>query len=437
MVLKVGRSEQVFEQIAKVVPGGINTSIRALDPPLVFERASGATITDADGQTYIDYHCAFGPIILGHCHPAVTRRAFEAAQQTDLFGVGSTPLEGELARKIVQHVPSAEQILFCNSGSEATYHAIRLARAVTGRKRVVKFQGCYHGWHDYLAMNVISAPDRVGRSDPLSAGSLPEAIAQTTILPFNDQDALERTVGQQGNEIAAVILEPIPHNIGCVLPERDFLLALRQLTRQRGILLIFDEIVTGFRHTLGGYQSICGVTPDLTTLGKAIANGYPLAALAGRRELMQRFNTAPGGDVFFGGTYNAHPIALAAGVATVEELEKPGVYDRLFAQGERIRKALAETIDRLGLPARAVGFGSVWLVYFLTGEVRSYTDLLKNDTAADLAFRRGLVARGVFSMPLALKRNHLTTSHTDEHVHRTLEAAEDVLRLISQRKPTA
>jgi glutamate-1-semialdehyde 2,1-aminomutase len=412
-----------------VIPGGVNTSLRIIEPPLAFVRAAGSKVYDADGTEYIDYHLAFGPIILGHCHPEVNARIWQAMQTLDLIGAGTTSQEAELASRLVRHIPSAEAVLFCNSGSEATYHAVRLARAVTGRRRIVKFQGCYHGWHDYLLMNVITPAERMGHRDPLSAGMLAEAVEATTVLPFNDANALEETLGRHGDEIAAVILEPIAHNIGCVPASPEFLQALRHLTRQRGIVLIFDEVVTGFRHHRGGYQAICGVTPDLTALGKAIANGFPLAALVGRRDLMIRFNTA-GGDVFFAGTYNAHPWAMAAGLATLDLLEDGEIHRRLFREGERLRTELAAMIDRLGLPAHVAGFGSVWLVYFLEPPVRAYNDLLRNNTAADLAFRRGLIARGIFSLPLALKRNHLSAAHTPADVDRTLQAAEDALRAL-------
>jgi glutamate-1-semialdehyde 2,1-aminomutase len=286
-------------------------------------------------------------------------------------------------------------------------------------------------------MNVVTAPERMGTHDLLSAGMLPEAVAQTLILPFNDLESVASTIRKRPGEIAAVILEMIPHNIGSVLPTDDFLVGLREVTREHGIVLIFDEVVTGFRHALGGYQSIRGVTPDLTTLAKAMANGFPIGALVGQRSLMRRCAPPPAGDVFSAGTFNAHAMGMAAGLATVEELERPGVYQDLFARGEAIRQGLAAMIDRFGIRAQVAGFGSVWLVYFLEGEVRSYGDLLRNDSAADVAFRWGLVRRGVFSVPIPLKRNHLTVSHTDEHVALTLQAAEDVLGRIAAGQSTA
>jgi glutamate-1-semialdehyde 2,1-aminomutase len=427
------RSAAFAEEAARYTPGGINSSSRHVDPPIIFSRARGAKIWDVDGNEYIDYHSAFGAIILGHCHPKVDGRVAEVIRSLDLIGVGATELEIELGRKVCQHIPSAEKVLFCNSGSEATYNAVRLARAVTGRKLLVKFQGCYHGWHDYLCLNVISQPEKVGQPDPCSAGILPEAIENTLVLTFNSTDELEKAFRQQGNDIAAVILEPIPHNIGCVMPKASFLQGLRELTRQHRALLIFDEVITGFRHGLGGYQAVCGITPDLTAIAKGMANGYPCAAICGKKEYMERFATA-GGDVFFAGTYNAHPLVMAAALATIDELENSSVYQRTFHLGERARKGLQEITDRWRVPAVAAGFGSVFVLYFLEGDVENYTDLLQNDAQRDIAFRRGLVERGSLVLPLPLKRAHISASHTEADVDLLLQHAEDSLRESLQGK---
>jgi len=428
------RSAQLSNRARQYIPGGINTSIRRLDPPVVFQRASGSRLWDVDGNEYVDYHAAFGPIILGHCHPKVDARVSETMGKIDLIGAGATELEIELAQRICQHVPSAELVHFCNSGSEATYSAVRLARAVTGKKRIIKFQGCYHGWHDYLCMNVISPREKIGKYDPGSAGMLPEAIEHTIVLTFNSVDELEQTFLKSGNEIAAVILEPVPHNIGCVLPEAAFLQALRELTRRHNALLIFDEVITGFRHGLGGYQKICGITPDLTTLAKSIANGYPCAAICGAQKYMERFATA-GGDVFFAGTYNAHPLATAAALATIAELEDGTVYRKTFALGELARKGLQQIADRAGVRASAAGFGSVFVLYFREPGSRNYTDLLENDSQMDTAFRRGLVERGSFVLPLALKRAHISAAHTEADVNLLLQHAEDSLKAVLQSSP--
>ena len=426
-------SAALLEEALEVTPGGVHTSIRRIEPQLCFERAEGAYIYDADGQRYIDYHAAFGPFVLGHCYPSVTERVRETIGNVDLFGVGATELEVQLARKIVQHVPSAEKVLFCNAGSEATYHALRLARAVTGRKLIIKFQGCYHGWHGYVLRNMLSAPDKVGQRDPGSAGMLDEEIDSTLVCTFNDLADVEQTVAAHPDQIAAIILEPIPHNIGCVMPKQEFLEGLRQVCDREGIVLVFDEVITGFRHAIGGYQSISGVTPDLTTMGKAMANGFPIAALAGKASLMDHFNTNPGGDVFFAGTYNGHAGSVAAALATIEELESGAVHEHLFRLGDRMRDGLQEILERLDLVWTVAGFGSVYTLYFMDGPVENYSDLLRNDGDLYVTYRQKLIDQGIFEMPMNLKRNHISYSHTEADIDRTLEASEVALRQLAGR----
>lgn len=420
------RSRQITETAKRLIPGGVSSANRRVEPSFVFTRAEGAYIYDADGRRYIDYHGAFGPPLLGHCHPEVNQRVIEAITQIDVVGVGSGELETQLAAKFIEHVPSAEMVAFCNSGSEATYTALRVARAATGRRKLIKFQGCYHGWHDAVLMNVITPAEKVGHKDPLSAGMTPEVVDDTLVLRFNDIEEVTRTIEERGHEIAAVILEPIPHNIGTVLPHDDFLRSLRELTTAHGIVLIFDEVVTGFRHTLAGYQGVAGITPDLTTMAKAIANGFPLAALCGRADLMER--CGPGGDVFFAGTFNAHPVGVAASLATIEIMERPGSYEHIFRLGDRMRAGMTELTERYAIEATSTGFGSVFVDYFMSGPIDSYDDLLRNDVDAFVRFRLGMIERGVYLLPVNLKRNHISLSHTDADIDLTLEAAEDVLR---------
>ena len=422
----MNQSEAIYEKASRYIPGGVSSTNRLVDPNIVFTRAQGAYIYDADGKRYIDYHAAFGPPVLGHCNPEVNARVAETLARVDLVGIGASELEAQLAEKICQHVPSAQKVAFCNSGSEATYAAVRLARAVTGRRRIIKFQGCYHGWHDAVLMNVISPPDKIGHKDPGSAGMTPEVVDDTLILPFNDVEAVTQAVTEHGPSLAAIILEPIPHNIGCVLPRPEFLRALRDLTSRHGIVLIFDEVITGFRHALGGYQSIVGVTPDLTTMGKAIANGFPLAALAGRADLMD--HVRPGGDVMFAGTFNGHPLNTAAALATIEVLERPGTYAHMFALGEQMRQGLGELAQEHGIEATVVGFGSVFLMYFMSGPVETYTDLLRNDAQRFVTYRRHLIERGVYELPVNLKRNHISLAHTVADIEASLDAADQALR---------
>ena len=429
-MVRTEQSAALFAKAEAYAPGGVHTSIRNVEPRLVFNRAEGARIWDADGNEYLDYHAAFGPFILGHVHPFVVQRVEEALWETDLYGVGATPQEIALARKVVEHVPSIEQVLFTNAGSEATFHALRAARAYTGRRKIIKFQGCYHGWHDAVLRNVISAPDMVGKRDLLSAGIMEETADATLICDFNDAGQVEDTLKLHPGEVAAIIVEPIPHNIGCVRPQPGFLEALRELSDAHGVVLIFDEVITGFRHGLGGYQAVAGVTPDLTTLGKAIANGFPLAAIGGKREIMARFNTAPGGDTFFAGTYNGHAVGTAAALATIEVMETQPVHREVFRLGDRVRAGLTEVMADAGVPAVVEGFGSVFLTYFMEGPVRNFTDLLRNDADFFVRYRRECVERGVFKLPMNIKRNHVSFAHTDADVDRTLQVAADAVHAL-------
>src|ERR671935_444983 len=409
---------------AAVIPGGVNSGQRRIAglEGLVIAATSGATFTDGEGRTYTDYHAAFGPPLLGHNDPDVDAAVAATARSVGLMGVGVTEVEVALAERICELVPSAERVLLTETGSEATFHALRVARAATGRRHVIKFQGCYHGWHDSVAMNVISLPENVGRKDPLSKGVLPEVIDATIVCRFNDAGDVERALSE--HDVAAIILEPIPHNIGAVLPRPGFLERLRELATTHGTVLVFDEVITGFRHGLGGYQSVAGVTPDLTTLGKAMGNGWPISALGGKAELMELFSTTPGRPAFFAGTFNGHPGTAAAALATVEKLEREPVHEHVFRLGERARARLTELYASLGIPVVVSGLGSVFVTFFLDGPVRSYDDLLANDVDLFVGYRRELMQHGIFELPLNLKRSHFSYAHADEDVDRLLEATE-------------
>jgi glutamate-1-semialdehyde 2,1-aminomutase len=427
MTSRSSASQALLDEAAEVIPGGVNTCRRRSEPKLCFRRGEGAYLWDLDGRRYTDYHAAYGAIFLGHADPVVNDRVSRAIGEGVLFGVGVTKAEVALARKIVAHVPSADQVVVCNSGSEATYHAIRLARGATGRERIVKFQGCYNGFHDYVLRNVLSPPELVGQRDPQSKGMLEAAVDATLVCRFNDLADVEQTVARHPAQVAAIIIEPIAHNSPGLLPKPEFLAGLRALCDREGIVLIFDEVITGFRHALGGYQQLCGVSPDLTTMGKAIANGFPLAAVGGRRELMERFTTNPHGDVHFGGTYNGNAVAVEAGLATIERLEDGAVHEHVFALGERMRDGLAEIADRAGIAAFVGGFGSLFILCFMEGPLETYEDVLRNDTALFVRYRRELIARGVFEMPESLGRSHISAAHTADDVDRSLEAAEEAL----------
>lgn len=426
--MKLDNTLRSQERANKVIPGGVNSASRRLPGPSSWAWAEGAYMRDVDGNIFLDYHAAFGPIVLGHNDIAVNKAVVKALSGPDLIGIGSNEAEIELAEKIVEHVPSAEQVLCFNTGSEATYMAVRLARGVTGRSKLIKFQGTFHGWHDYLLMNIASSANMIGKKDPGSAGQLQDAVDNTLIARLNDLDSVEQLIRSNPDQIAAIFLEAIPHNIGCVIPRKDFVEGLRRLCDEHGIILIFDEVITGFRHGLGGFQSHLGVTPDVTTLAKAIANGYPCAILAGKHEVMGHFSTEPGGKVFVGGTYNGHPVGTAAALATIAALEDGTVHERTFQLGDRMRHGLGVIGERLGIPMISAGFGSVFTPYFMEGEISNYEDLLRNDTDMDVAFRQGMCEQGIYMLPVAIKRNHISAAHTEADIDRTLDVAETVLK---------
>jgi glutamate-1-semialdehyde 2,1-aminomutase len=426
-----GRAESSVPTAEAVdyIPGGVHSSIRRFNPTVNFIEAAGSRLYDASGKEYVDYHAAFGCVLLGHRDKDVESAIRDSLDQVDLVGAGVTPFEVDISRLIVEHVPSAERILLTNTGSEATYHAIRVSRAVTGRTAILKFQGSYHGWHDAVAVSV--RPYREESSgDVLSAGALETTTKKTLTAVFNDFATVERAFEEHGSNIAAVIVEPIQHGIGCILPQAGFLESLREITRAHGTMLIFDEVITGFRHALGGYQSVVGVTPDLTTLGKAMANGFPMAAITGRRDIMERFDTDPRGDVFFAGTFNGHPMSSAAAVATHRRLQTPGTYERLYALGERMRKGLSSIGQGLPFPTCVAGYGSVYILYFREDPPTQAHQLVDHDTARFMEFRRRLAQRGIFEPPMDLKRCHISLAHTEEDVDRTLNVAEDVLNAL-------
>lgn len=394
----------------RVIPGGVNSMYRVVPFPLVITSATGAYFTDADGKQYLDYNAAFGPIILGHNHPRVNAAVRATLDSIDLTGIGVTELEVELAEQLVQLIPGAERVLFATAGSEVIYAALRLARAMTGRQQIIKFQGTYHGWHDEVLLNVLSAPEKIGQRDPLSQGMLPQVFEQTIVLPFNDIEAVTATIEQHGTEIAAVVIEAVAHNMGCVVPQPAFLAALRALTQKYGIVLIFDEVVTGFRHGLGGYQQRCGITPDLSTFAKAMGNGYPIAALVGKQEFMDYFR--PGGGVVFAGTFNGHPVGVSAALATIAELTDGSIHQHCFALTEQISTGLQRIAQEVGIPMTVATVGSIFIPYFLEGPITNYSDLLRNNMERDRWFRQAMRQEGIFMNPSPLKRSHISAAHT-------------------------
>ncbi|GAB2545379.1 aspartate aminotransferase family protein [Brachybacterium huguangmaarense] len=417
----------------RVIPGGVNSSTRRLGAPYGFARSAGAYLWDLEGRRYTDFHAAFGAIVLGHNDEGVDRAVAEEARILDLTGIGVSEREVELAELVVEVMPAVEKMVACTSGSEATFHATRISRAVTGRDIIVKVQGGYHGWHDAVARNCISAPERAYGMDPMSTGVLAENLEKTVIAEYNDLGSLEKLYAEHPGRIAAVFLEPIPHNVGALLPDPGYLEGVRELTRREGSVLLFDEVITGFRHDVGGWQAISGVTPDLTSFGKAMANGYPVAGLGGRADLMDQFNSAAGG-VLLAGTFTGHPAMCAGAIETITRLRDTDVIPRAARLGDRMRAGLRAISDELGLQTVVTGYGSVFCMYFLDGEVHGYRDLMRNDDAMYRDFHRGMIDRGFVMLPMSLKRNHISGAHTEADIDAALEAARETLTELAARR---
>lgn len=425
-------NKQLIEESGCYTPGGVHSAIRKLKPVMAWKSGEGAYLWDIEGKRYIDYNAAWGAIVLGYKYPEVQQAVKDAVDEYDLYGTGTTPLEVKFSKDVCKHVPSVEKVLVCTSGSEATYHSIRVSRAYTGREKIIKFQGGFHGWHDYVLKNNYS--EKIVKESLGSTGMLKGAVDNTLVCRFNDLDNVAETIRQNKDEVAAIIIEPIAYNCGCIMLDDDFLRGLRKLCDENGILLIFDEVITGFRVGMGGYQGICNVMPDLTCMGKAIANGYPLAALGGKKEIMDRFNTNPAGDVCFQGTYNAHPLCLAAAIATMNILERDRVHEKVFEMGEYFRKQLQGIFDRLGIEAVAHGFGPISIPLFARGPFRYQEDIIKSDPNVSAAFRTAMIERGYYIPPQQPKRIAISFSHTIEDIDETLQVAEDVLR--EMKKPS-
>jgi glutamate-1-semialdehyde 2,1-aminomutase len=409
------------------MPGGVSSparSFRAVGmPPLVLERGRGSRVWDADGREFIDYLMAFGPLILGHAHPAVVEAVREALAQGTAFGA-TTALEVELARLISDALPSVQMVRFVNSGTEATMSAVRLARAYTGRTKVVKFEGCYHGHADGLLARAGSGLATLALPD--SPGVPPSYAQETLVLPYNDLEAVERAFQAHGEAIAAIIVEPVAANMGVVPPEPGFLEGLRRLTRAYGSLLIFDEVVTGFRLCYGGAQTLYGVEPDITCLGKVIGGGLPVGAYGGRREVMSM--VAPEGPVYQAGTLAGNPLAMAAGIATLRLLQQEDPYDRLDTLASRLEEGLREAIAEAEAPAIVQRVGSMLTIFFTSVPVRDYASARSCDTHRFARFFARMLEQGFLIPPSQFEAWFLSLAHTQEEVAATIEAAHRALK---------
>ncbi len=425
--MKHERSRALFRRAKKVIPGGVNSPVRAFgsvggSPPFI-ARARGCRVWDADGNEYIDYVGSWGPMILGHAQPDVLRAVRETLRHGTSFGA-PTEREIELAEAIRKALPSVQKLRMVNSGTEATMSAIRLARGATGRERVLKFEGCYHGHSDGLLVGAGSGVATLGI--PGSPG-VPEAMTELTIqAPYNDADAVEDAFRRWGDEIACVIVEPVAGNMGCIPPVPGFLEALRDLCDRYGALLIFDEVMTGFRVAWGGAQRLYRIRPDLTCLGKVVGGGLPAAAYGGRREVMSQ--VAPEGDVYQAGTLSGNPLAVAAGLATLEALARPGTYDELTARSQRLADGLAEIAVEEGVELCTTAVGGMFGLFFHPGPVRNFDDARKARTDRFARFFSDMLERGIYLAPSAFEAGFVSLAHRPVDLSRTLEAARTALK---------
>jgi glutamate-1-semialdehyde 2,1-aminomutase len=412
------------------MPGGVNSPVRAFKAvdgtPFFVAKGEGCYLWDVDGNRFIDFVCSWGPLILGHAHPEVVAAVKEAVERGTTYGA-PTELEVALAEKIQQAFPSMEMLRLVNSGTEATMSAIRAARGYTGRKKIVKFEGCYHGHADYLLVKAGSGAATFGIPD--SAG-VPEGTAQDTIvLPYNDIEAFNKTMDAMGEEIAAVIVEPIAGNMGVVLPKPDFLAALRQQTEKHGIVLIFDEVITGFRVAYGGAQSLYGIKPDMTCLGKIVGGGFPLAAYGGRKEIMQ--TVAPLGPVYQAGTLSGNPVAVTAGLKTLEILERDKPYPELERRTKQLTQVISEAAKEAGVPVQINQIASMFTVFFTDQPVVDYASARRSDTQRYARFFHALLERGVYFPPSQFEAAFLSTAHDDEALSFAQDAVRSAMKAIA------
>jgi len=422
---KVETSKRLFEKASKLLPGGVNSPVRAFKAvggdPLFIVRGKGARIFDADGNEYIDYVGSWGPLILGHARSRVTKALSESIGNGVSYGA-PTAAEIELAAMVCGLVPSVEKVRMVNSGTEATMSALRLARAATGRDRVVKMVGCYHGHVDSLLIKAGSGVLTLGI--PGSPGVPASVAADTIAIPYNDLGALRAAVAEHGKEIAAVILEPVAGNMGVVPPAEGYLEGLREITSSHGILLIFDEVMSGFRVAAGGAQARYGVVPDMTTLGKIIGGGLPVGAYGGRAALMSQ--VAPEGGVYQAGTLSGNPLAMRAGIETLKALSEPGVYDRLEALSGQLADGLLAAARGAGIPACVNRVGSMLTLFFTEGPVTDYASAARSDTERFAAFFQGMLDRGVYFPPAQFEALFVSLAHSEQDVEETVRAASEV-----------
>ena len=424
------KSKAAFERSKKIIPGGVNSPVRAYgsvggEPPFIY-RGKGAYLTDLDGNEYIDYVLSWGPMILGHAHPAVVAAVREAAGRGTSFGA-PTLAELQLAELVQERMPHVQMLRLVNSGTEAVMTAARLARGYTGRDVIVKFDGCYHGHSDGFLVEAGSGLATGGL--PGSKGVPADVTRNTLSLPYNDLDALEETFKKRGDTVAAIIVEPIAANMGVVLPEEGFLEGLQMLTEQSGALLIFDEVITGFRVARGGASELFNVIPDLVCLGKILGGGLPIGAVGGKREIMQEL--APGGNVYQAGTLSGNPMAMAAGIATLTQLQAPGFYEKLDRTAERLATGLKSAAEKAGIPVAVDRVGSMMGMFFTDRPVHNFDDAKRSDLERFTRYYQGMLAEGIYLAPSQFEALFVSAAHTETDIEATVAAAGRVMSTLA------
>lgn len=427
MAWSIEKSKVIMDEARRYIPGGVNSPVRSFravggNPPVI-ARGEGSRIWDIDGNSYVDYVLSWGPLILGHAHPEVAAALKAAVDRGTSYGA-PTELELELAKMVTEVVPSMEMVRMVNSGTEATMSAIRVARGATKRNKVIKFIGCYHGHNDGLLVRAGSGALTLGVPD---SPGVPEGIASNTLsLPFNDLEAVEEAFRRYGEDIACIILEPVVGNMGLVLPKPDYLEGLRRVTLEYGALLIFDEVMTGFRVAYGGAQGRWNIDPDLTTLGKVIGGGLPVGAYGGKRQYMEL--VAPAGPIYQAGTLSGNPLAMTAGIETLKILRRPGAYETLERQTRRLVDGLAENLRRLEMNYRPQSIGSMWGLFFTEAEVTDFESALTSDTKKFNAYFGSMLEQGFYLAPSQFEAGFMSLAHSDEDIDRTVEGAYQAFR---------